>query len=205
MGAGGLQAWRQGPADCCLRQQGIAARLLRTLSPLFPPALSPSAPAPSPSAPAPSPSAPAPSPSPAAPSPSPAAPSPSAPAPSPSAPAPSPSAPASRSFTSRHSFFSSPCCTLASVNPFTILVLVPPLLPCASLTIWQCDSKSREVKPKEAQAWANKNGYLYFETSANRLKGVVVVEENGCGCVDIVVVDVLQDDDDEHDDVWFED
>uniref|UniRef100_A0A7S0ELM2 RJL family GTPase n=1 Tax=Hanusia phi TaxID=3032 RepID=A0A7S0ELM2_9CRYP len=47
----------------------------------------------------------------------------------------------------------------------------------------KCDSKSREVKPKEAQAWANKNGYLYFETSANRLKGVVVVEENGCGCI----------------------
>mmetsp|Transcript_49946 Transcript_49946/g.104232 ORF Transcript_49946/g.104232 Transcript_49946/m.104232 type:complete len:187 (-) Transcript_49946:7-567(-) len=29
------------------------------------------------------------------------------------------------------------------------------------------DSKNREVKPKEGQAWAAKNGYLYFETSAS--------------------------------------
>jgi len=30
-----------------------------------------------------------------------------------------------------------------------------------------CGSKSREVKPKEAQAWASKNGYMYYETSAH--------------------------------------
>ena len=28
-------------------------------------------------------------------------------------------------------------------------------------------SKTREVKPKEAQAWASKNGYMYYETSAH--------------------------------------
>ncbi len=28
-------------------------------------------------------------------------------------------------------------------------------------------SKNREVKPKEAQAWASKNGYMYYETSAH--------------------------------------
>mmetsp|Transcript_23511 Transcript_23511/g.76620 ORF Transcript_23511/g.76620 Transcript_23511/m.76620 type:complete len:137 (-) Transcript_23511:310-720(-) len=42
----------------------------------------------------------------------------------------------------------------------------------------KCDSKSREVKPKEAQAWANKNGYLYFETSANRLRDVMMTMMN---------------------------
>mmetsp|Transcript_34838 Transcript_34838/g.68334 ORF Transcript_34838/g.68334 Transcript_34838/m.68334 type:complete len:200 (-) Transcript_34838:103-702(-) len=34
---------------------------------------------------------------------------------------------------------------------------------CANKT----DAKVREVKPKEAQQWAAKNGYLFFETSAN--------------------------------------
>lgn len=34
---------------------------------------------------------------------------------------------------------------------------------CANKT----DQKSREVKPKEAQAWAARNGYTYFETSAS--------------------------------------
>mmetsp|Transcript_32544 Transcript_32544/g.77231 ORF Transcript_32544/g.77231 Transcript_32544/m.77231 type:complete len:186 (+) Transcript_32544:402-959(+) len=34
---------------------------------------------------------------------------------------------------------------------------------CANKT----DQKVREVKPKEAQAWAARNGYTYFETSAS--------------------------------------
>mmetsp|Transcript_67890 Transcript_67890/g.99301 ORF Transcript_67890/g.99301 Transcript_67890/m.99301 type:complete len:188 (+) Transcript_67890:62-625(+) len=31
----------------------------------------------------------------------------------------------------------------------------------------KADSKNREVKPKEAQQWASKNGYMYYETSAS--------------------------------------
>mmetsp|Transcript_43193 Transcript_43193/g.115542 ORF Transcript_43193/g.115542 Transcript_43193/m.115542 type:complete len:185 (-) Transcript_43193:772-1326(-) len=31
----------------------------------------------------------------------------------------------------------------------------------------KADCKTREVKPKEAQTWASKNGYPFFETSAN--------------------------------------
>lgn len=31
----------------------------------------------------------------------------------------------------------------------------------------KCDTKNREVKVKEAQSWASKNGYMYYETSAN--------------------------------------
>ena len=63
-----------------------------------------------------------------------------------------------------------PSFSLTSPSPAPVsssLALPAPPAPYYLLAHAHAGSKSREVKPKEAQAWASKNGYMYYETSAH--------------------------------------